>query len=414
MEIGVGIVSFTGIVLVLGLFVLLARKLFVPSGECEIRINDRLTISAAVGTRLFDVLKEAEVHLPSACRGVGTCGLCKVRIVEGGGGQAGPQELAHMTRLQALQGTRLACQVPVLAPMAVQVDAAYFGVRTWTCRVESTRNVSTLIREIVLTLPEGEEMDFRAGGFVEITCPSFQVKFADFDIGDAFRDVWDEGDLWRLEAAAGQPETRAYSMANHPGEKHNIILDVRIALPPSYAKNVSPGVVSSWLFSCKAGDSVDVAGPFGHFFVEDTDKEAVFIGGGVGMAPLRAQILDLLERRHSKRTISFWYGGRSRRELFYTDVFERLDAEHENFSWHVALSAPEAEDHWKGHTGFIHKVVHDEFLIHHPEPEGCEYYLCGPPLMVKAVLAMLDDLGVEAESIHYDDFGGASSAVERA
>ena len=412
MEIGIGIVSFTGIVLVLGLFVLLARKLFVPSGECEISINDRLTVTAAVGCRLLDVLAEAEVRLPSACGGAGTCGLCKLRVVEGGG-EAGPQELAHMTRLQAIQGTRLACQVPILAPMAVQVDAAYFGVRTWTCRVESARNVSTLIREIVLTLPEGEEMDFRAGGFVQITCPSFHVKFADFDIEDAYRDVWDKGDLWRLEAAARQPETRAYSMANHPGEKHSIILDIRIALPPTYAKNVSPGIVSSWLFSCKAGDSVDVTGPFGHFFVEDTNKEAVFIGGGVGMAPLRAQILDLLELRHSKRKISFWYGGRSRRELFYSDVFERLDAEHDNFSWHVALSAPEAEDDWKGHTGFIHKVVHDEFLIHHPEPEGCEYYLCGPPLMVKAVLAMLDDLGVEAESIHYDDFGGASSAVER-
>jgi Na+-transporting NADH:ubiquinone oxidoreductase subunit F len=272
--------------------------------------------------------------------------------------------------------------------------------------------VSTPIRKIVLSLPEGEEMDFRAGGFVQITCPPFHVRFADFDIDSSFRDVWDKDNLWNLEASARQPQTRAYSMANHPGEKHSIILNVRIALPPPHAKNVPPGIVSSWLFSCKAGDSVEVSGPFGHFFVEDTNKEAVFIGGGAGMAPLRAQILDLLEVRQSKRTISFWYGGRSKRELFYTGLFERLDAQHDNFSWHLALSAPEADDHWTGHTGFIHKVVHDHFLVHHPEPEGCKYYLCGPPLMVKAVLATLDDFGVEAESIHYDDFGGLSSAGE--
>lgn len=413
MEIGIGVVSFTGIVLVLGLIVLLARKLFVPSGECEIGINDRMTITVAVGHTLLDVLLEAGVRLPSACRGVGSCGLCKLRVVEGGG-EAGPQELAHMTRVQALRGTRLACQVPVLAPMTVEVDDAYFGVRTWTCTVKRTRNVATLIREIVLELPAGEQLDFRAGGFVQISCSAFHVKFADFQIEEAYRDIWDKGDLWRLEATARQPETRAYSMANHPGEKHDIILNVRIALPPPYAKDVPPGVVSSWLFSLKPGDSVDVTGPFGHFFVEDTNKEAVFIGGGAGMAPLRAQILDLLELGHSKRRLSFWYGARSMRELFYSDVFERLDAEHDNFSWHVALSAPEPEDDWSGHTGFIHKVVYDHFLINHPAPEDCEYYLCGPPLMVKAVLAMLDDLGVEPESIHYDDFGGASSATERA
>ena len=412
MEIGVGVISFTGIVLVLGLIVLLARRLFVPSGECEISINDRMTVSAAIGRRLLEVLAQAGVRLPSACGGAGTCGLCKLRVTEGGG-EAGPQELAQMTRAQALHGMRLACQVPVLAPMTVEVDDAYFGVRTWTCNVESTRNVSTLIREIVLSLPEGEELEFRAGGFVQLTCPSFRARFADFQIAEVFRSVWDQGGLWKLEAVARQPQTRAYSMANHPGEKHTIILNVRIALPPPYAKNVPPGIVSSWLFSLKAGDPVEVAGPFGHFFVADSKKEAVFIGGGAGMAPLRAQILDLLELRKSKRKISFWYGGRSRRELFYNEIFERLDAEHDNFFWHVALSAPQIEDDWDGHTGFIHNVVYDHYLARHPEPENCEYYLCGPPLMVKAVLAMLDDLGVEADSIHFDDFGGASSAGER-
>jgi len=411
-EIGVGVISFTGIVLVLGLFVLLARKLFVPSGECDIGINNRMTITTAVGRRLLDALAEAGVRLPSACGGAGTCGLCKLRIVAGGG-EAGPQELAHMTRAQALRGMRLACQVSVLAPMTVEVDDMYFGVRTWTCSVQRTHNVATLIREIVLELPAGEALDFRAGGFVQISCPSFHVTFADFDIGDVYRDAWDKGDLWRLEARARQAQTRAYSMANHPGEKHAIILNVRIALPPPDAREVPPGLVSSWLFSLKPGDAVDVTGPFGHFFVEDTEKEAVFIGGGAGMAPLRAQILDLLELRHSKRKLSFWYGARSMRELFYSDIFERLDTQHDNFSWHVALSAPAAEDHWQGQTGFIHKVVHDNYLSRHPAPEDCEYYLCGPPLMVKAVLAMLDDLGVEAQSIHYDDFGGASSAGER-
>jgi Na+-transporting NADH:ubiquinone oxidoreductase subunit F len=362
-EIGIGVVSFTAIVLVLGLMVLLARKVLVPSGTCTITVNDRMTLKAAVGRRLLDALADAGVRLPNACG----------------------------------------------APMAVEVDEAYFGIRTWTCIVERTRNVSTLIREIVLALPEGEEMDFRAGGFVQITCPPFRARFADFAIEDVYRDVWDRDDLWRLEASARAQETRAYSMANHPGEKNRIILNVRIALPPPYSENLPPGVVSSWLFSCKVGDPVEVTGPFGHFFVEDTDKEAVFIGGGAGMAPLRAQILDLLELRNSKRRMSFWYGSRSRRELFYNETFERLDAEHDNFSWHVALSTPEAGDDWKGHIGFIHKVVYDNYLAEHPEPEDCEYYLCGPPLMVKAVLAMLDDLGVESESIHYDDFGGASS-----
>jgi Na+-transporting NADH:ubiquinone oxidoreductase subunit F len=411
-EIGISVAFFTGIVLVLGLLVLLARKLFVPSGECDVSINDRMTVTAAVGRRLLEVLAQAEVRLPSACGGAGTCGLCKLRVIEGGG-EPGPQELAQMTRAQASRGTRLACQVPVLAPMRIEVDDAYFGVRSWTCSVQSTRNVSTLIREIVLALPEGEEMEFRAGGFVQVTCKPFHVSFADFAIEDAFRDVWDKGNLWSLEAASGQAQSRAYSMANHPGEKHKVILNVRIALPPPYAKNIAPGAVSSWLYSLRVGDLVEVTGPFGHFFVEDTDKEAVFIGGGAGMAPLRAQILDLLELRKSKRTISFWYGGRSRREIFYSEDFERLDAEHDNFSWHVALSDVQEQDDWKGHQGFIHKIAYDHFLARHPAPQDCEYYLCGPPLMVKAVLAMLDDLGVEAESIHYDDFGGASSAKER-
>lgn len=411
MEVGVGVVAFTSIVLVLSLLVLLARRLLVPSGEFEITVNERMTVTAAAGRSTLDALADAGVRLPSACGGAGTCGLCKLRVVAGGG-EAGRQELAHMTRAQAHLGTRLACQVRVLAPMAVEVAEAYFGIHTWTCTVERTRNISTFIREIILALPEGETMDSRAGGFVEIACPPFHASFGEFQIEEAYRDVWDRSNLWRLEAGTRRSETRAYSMANYPTEKSGIILNVRIALPPPGIDDAPPGIVSSWLFSRRVGDPIEVTGPFGHFFVEDTDKEAVFIGGGAGMAPLRAQILDLLEARRSRRKISLWYGARSRREVFYDDLFERLDGENDNFSWHVALSTPEPGDAWTGHVGFIHQVVYESYLAEHPAPEDCEYYLCGPPLMVKAVLAMLDDLGVESGSIHYDDFGGTSSGGE--
>ncbi len=408
MEIGISVVSFTSIVIMLGILVLLARRLLVPSGECDVRVNDRMTVRAAAGRRLLDVLADSGVRLPSACGGAGTCGLCRLQVVAGGG-EAGTQELAQMTRAQARRGDRLACQVSVLAPMTVVVDDAYFGVRTWICKVESAHNVATLIREIVLALPEGEQMDFRAGGFVEITSPPFDLEFRDLAIEDEYRDVWTRDRLWDLRVHARQPETRAYSMANHPADNRRVVLNVRVALPPPGAGDVPPGIVSSWLFSLKPGDSVEVTGPFGHFFVADTDREAVFIGGGAGMAPLHAQIRDLLERRHSGRKLSFWYGARSKREIFYADVFEHLAKEHENFSWHVALSAPEVGDAWEGLTGFIHQVVYEKYLAHHPAPEDCEYYLCGPPMMVRAVLAMLDDLGVEPESIHFDDFGGSSS-----
>ncbi len=403
-EIGFGVVSFTVIVLVLALFVLGAKRLLVPSGEGDIIVNGRKTITASIGQRLLDVLAEADIHLASACGGAGTCGLCKVRVLEGGG-EAGPQERAQMTRVEATKRVRLACQVPVLGAMAVEVEETSFGVRTWKCTVERVRNVATLIREIVLRLPEGEEMDFRAGGFVQLTCPPFNVSYSDFDIEDEYRDVWDKFHLWRLQTGTDEPVTRAYSMANHPADKGVIILNVRIALPPPHAKDMPPGVISSWLFSLKLGDNVEVMGPFGHFFVEDTDKEAIFIGGGAGMAPLRAQILDLLETRRSKRRITLWYGARSKRELFYGEVFDRLQAENANFRWYVALSEPEPKDKWQGFTGFIHEVILDNYLAAHAAPEDCEYYVCGPPLMVKAVLVMLDDLGVEREDVYYDDFG---------
>ena len=404
LEVAFGVASFTAIVLVLVLFVLTAKRILVPSGVCEITINQRKSVSARVGQRLLEVLAQAGVNLPSACGGAGTCGLCKAQV-QSGGGAAGQQELAHLSRLEAAKNYRLACQVPVLSDLSVMVDEAYFGVGTWQCTVEYTRNVSTLIREIALKLPAGERMDFRAGGFVQITCPPYRARFADFDIDAEYRDIWNKLGLWQLEASTEKPVTRAYSMANHPAEGQQILLNVRIALPPPGESDIPPGIVSSWLFGLEPNDQVEVMGPYGHFFVEDTDKEAIFVGGGAGLAPLRAQILDLLELG-SKRKMSLWYGARSKRELFYTETFDQLANEHDNFDWYVVLSEPEPTDEWKGFTGFIHRVLLENYLNDHAAPEDCEYYLCGPPLMVKAVVSTLDNLGVEQENIHYDDFGG--------
>lgn len=402
LEAALGILFFTVIVLLLTLFVLGARRVLVPHGECQIEINGRKTVDAQIGQRLLEVCQQAGIHLPSACAGAGTCGLCKTRVLAGGG-EAGPQELAHLSQREAKRGGRLACQVRILGAMAIEVDEAYFDVKTWDCVVEEVRNVSTLIREIVFRLPE--PMDFRAGGFVEIECPPYQLDFGDLEIEAEFRDVWDSFKLWDLHAGTDKPVSRAYSMANHPAEQGLVILNIRIALPPSGHPQVPPGVVSSWLFSLKAGDRVQLRGPYGHFAVEPSERELVFIGGGAGMAPLRAQILDLLETQSSPRKISYWYGARSRRELYYEDVFEGLQAKHDNFEWHPALSEPEADDRWDGYSGFIHQVAYDNYLARHPAPESCEYYLCGPPMMVQSVLAMLDELGVDEEDIHYDDFG---------
>ena len=403
-EATLGVLFFCAIVLLLTLLVLGARRLLVPRGECDITVNGRKTVQARIGSQLLSVCRDAGIQLPGACGGAGTCGLCKLRVTSGGG-EAGPQELSHLSRGEAAKGGRLACQVRILGSMTVEVDEACFDVATWPCRVETVRNVSTLIREIVLRLPEGEAMDFRAGAFVELTCPRYELAFSELDIEPQYRDVWDSMGLWRLRAAADQETTRAYSMANHPGEAGIVMLNVRIALPPPGRPDLPPGVVSSWLFSLRAGDAVDVRGPFGHFAVEASERELVFIGGGAGMAPLRAQILDLLERQGSRRRISYWYGARSRRELYYDDLFERLQREYDNFTWHPALSEAEPGDDWQGDTGFIHQVAYDNYLARHPAPENCEYYLCGPPLMVQSVRVMLDEMGVDAERIHYDDFG---------
>lgn len=404
-EIILGVGAFTFIVLMLTLFVLGARRLLVPSGECAIKVNEKTTLNASMGQRLLEVLDPAGIHLPTACGGAGTCGLCKARVLDGGG-EAKPQEIGLLSRKEIASGLRLACQVPVLGPMTVEVEDVYFGVETWQCKVVSVRHLATLIREIVLELPEQESCEFRPGSFVQITCPPYELDFADLDIEPGYRQAWDRDRLRSYKVSTDHAVTRAYSVANRPGTNKLISLNVRIALPPGHSDNIPPGIVSSWLFSLKPGETVEVTGPYGLFFVEPSDREAIFIGGGVGMAPLYAQVLDLLEAQQSDRKISYWYGARSKRELYYDDEFEKLEREHDNFGWRVALSEPEAGDDWQGYSGFVHKVIFDEYLGQHTAPEDCEYYLCGPPLMVKAVLAMLDNLGVEADAIHYDDFGG--------
>lgn len=405
-EIGFGIALFTGIVMGLAILVLAARSRLVPSGEVGITVNDGPPLRAPAGGKLLGTLADLGINLPAACGGNGTCGLCRVEVVEGGGAVL-PVETGRMPQRDIARGMRLACQVTVKRDLRVRVPEEVLGVREWRCTVRSNKTVASLIKELVLDLPAGEAMDFRAGAFIQITSPPYKAAFADFDIDPRFRDVWDRLGLWRYESVSTEPTTRAYSIASYPGERGLIILNIRIAIPPPGApESTPPGVVSSYLFSLRPGDSVTVSGPYGHFFAGETKNEMVLIGGGAGMAPMRSHILDQLKRLGSGRKITFWYGARSRRELFYVELFDRLQAEHANFRWFVALSEPEPEDRWEGFTGFIHQAAYENYLKDHPAPEECEYYLCGPPLMIQAVLHMLDGLGVDEDRILYDDFGG--------
>jgi Na+-transporting NADH:ubiquinone oxidoreductase subunit F len=405
-EILLGVLLFTTLVVFLATVVMLARARLVPAGTAAITINGDRMINARIGDRLLGALVDAGINLPSACGGAGTCGLCRVAVLGGGSGVL-PVERALFSRRDLRAGARLACQQVVKRPMALEVPEEVLGVRSWLCRVRATRNVAALIKELTLDLPSGEIMDFRAGAFIQITCPPHQIAFAQFDIDAEFHEEWDKFGLWRLRSTCTHAVTRAYSMANYPGETGRIILNIRIALPPPGSpETVPPGVVSSWLFSLRPGDEITVAGPFGHFFAPESQREMVLIGGGVGMAPMRAHILDQLERLETIRRISFWYGARSRQELFYVDLFDGLQQAHDNFSWHAALSEPKPSDRWDGPTGFIHQVLHDAYLKDHPAPEDCEYFVCGPPMMTRAVLNMLDGLGVDPAAIHYDDFGG--------
>ena len=406
MEIFVGMLMFTVVVIALVLIILAAKAKLVPSGNVDIRINEQKTVSVPAGGKLLGALADAGIFVSSACGGGGTCAQCKVHV-HSGGGDILPTEKSHINNLEAREGMRLSCQVAVKQSMDVAVPPEAFETKKWKCKVRSNRNVATFIKEFLLELPEGEEVDFKAGGYIQIECPPHEINYKDFVIEEQFHEDWDKYDVWRYVSKVEEPVTRAYSMANYPGEKGIIMLNVRVASPPPRGpEGTPPGKMSSYIFSREPGDEVTISGPYGEFFIKDTDAEMVYIGGGAGMAPLRSHIFELFKRRKTNRKVSYWYGGRSSRELFYVDHFREIEKEFPNFKFNIALSEPLPEDNWDGYTGFIHQVLHDNYLKDHPAPEDIEYYICGPPMMNAAVFKMLDDLGVEKENIAYDDFGG--------
>jgi Na+-transporting NADH:ubiquinone oxidoreductase subunit F len=405
-EVLLGVGLFTAVVLILVFVILMARSKLVATGNVSIVVNDEKKLSVGTGDKLLQVLADNELFIPSACGGGGTCGQCRCRVLSGGGAIL-PTERSVINKRDAADHYRLACQVAVKQDMTVQVPDEVFGVKRYETTVVSNRNVASFIKELVLALPESEELDFRAGGYIQIECPPHDLKYEEFDIDEKFRDEWDRYDLWRYESHVKKPEMRAYSMASFPLERTVVKLNVRIATPPPGADDsIPPGIMSSFIFNLKPGDKAVISGPYGEFFAKETDNEMVFIGGGAGMAPMRSHIFDQLIRKHSNRKMSFWYGARSLKEMFYEDEFNDLAAKNDNFDWYLALSEPQPEDNWTGLTGFIHQVLLDEYLSKHPAPEDCEYYLCGPPMMNTAVIKMLDSLGVPKENIMLDDFGG--------
>ncbi len=396
---------FTTLLVLLVLIILTVRAHLVPQGEVIIRVNDERDIKVSSGGRLLELLADAGIYVPSACGGGGTCGQCRV-IVKSGGGSMLPTEASLISKKEARQGERLACQLVVTGDLAIHVPEDIFGVKKWECSVRSNHNVATFIKELVLDLPSGEHIDFKAGGYIQVECPPHELSYSDFDIDEKYLPDWVQYDLLKLQSKVTQPTMRAYSMANYPEENDIIMLNVRIATPPPQLQGKVPtGVMSSYIFNLKPGDRVKVSGPYGEFLARETDHEMVFIGGGAGMEPMRSHIFDQLKRLKSKRKISFWYGARSLREAFYREEFDELDASHENFSWHLALSEPLPEDNWTGLTGFIHNVLYENYLKDHPAPEDCEYYLCGPPMMNAAITRLLEELGVEKENVLFDDFG---------
>ncbi len=402
-----GVVVFITIVVALVLALMGARKKLVNSAAVTITINEDpdKAIKSSAGTTLLNILSANKIFIPSACGGKGSCGVCKVHIHEGGGAML-PTEEGHISRGEAREGVRLACQVKVKGDLSIEVEPEIFSVKKWVCTVRSNENVATFIKEFVIDLPEGESVPFRAGGYIQIDCPPHVQKYSDFIIEEEYRDDWDKFDMWRFVSTVTEPVTRAYSMANYPEEYGMIMLNIRIASPPPRMPDVPPGIMSSYIFGRKPGDEVTISGPFGEFFAKDTKNEMVFIGGGAGMAPMRSHIFDQFKRLKTDRKVSFWYGARSLREAFYVEHFDAIAGDYDNFEWHLALSDPLPEDNWSGYTGFIHKVVLDNYLSTHESPEDAEYYMCGPPMMNQAVTNMLLDLGVEPENIMLDDFGG--------
>jgi Na+-transporting NADH:ubiquinone oxidoreductase subunit F len=401
-----GVVMFTGVILALVALLLAARRKLVASGDVAILINEDpgRALKTAAGNTLLGALASNGILIPSACGGKGACGVCEV-VVHEGGGDLLPTESGFISPGEAKRGVRLACQVKVKRDMSIELPAEVFSVAKWECKVLGNRNVATFIKELVLALPEGENVPFRAGGYVQIEAPPHQVNFRDIAVEPPFNEDWEKFDLWRFKSVVSEPVTRAYSMANYPLEKGLLKFTIRIAFPPGYNEAMPPGKMSSYLFNLKPGDAVTVSGPYGEFFARETDAEMCFVGGGAGMAPMRSHIFDQLLRLNSKRKMTYWYGARSLKEAFYVDEFDKLQAEHPNFNWTLALSEPLPEDDWTGPTGFIHKVLLDRYLGQHRAPEDIEYYMCGPGVMNKAVIAMLLDLGVERENIMLDDFG---------
>jgi Na+-transporting NADH:ubiquinone oxidoreductase subunit F len=403
-EIILGVMMFTVIVLLLVAVILSARAKLVSSGSVQIVINGEKTVETEAGGKLLQTLAANEVFLSSACGGGGTCAQCKCKVTDGGGSML-PTEEAHFTKGEAREGWRLSCQVPVKQDMVVEVPEEVFGVKKWETTVESNPNMATFIKELTLRLPEGESVDFRAGGYVQLECPPFEINFSDFDIEEEYRGDWEHFKFFDFKCINKEETIRAYSMANYPEEQGVVKFNIRIATPPPGTTGINPGIMSSYTFNLKPGDKVTVYGPFGEFFAKETDAEMVFVGGGAGMAPMRSHIFDQLKRLKSDRKISFWYGARSLKELFYKEDYDSLADEFSNFEWHVAMSDPQPEDNWEGLTGFIHNVLLEKYLKDHPAPEDCEYYMCGPPIMNQSVITMLEAMGVEPENIMLDDFG---------
>ncbi|MEA3505862.1 MAG: NADH:ubiquinone reductase (Na(+)-transporting) subunit F [Bacteroidota bacterium] len=408
--IGVGIVAFLFVTLFLVSVLLIARKKLMPQGEVTLTINDEKEITVNPGSTLLSTLTSNDILLPSACGGGGTCGMCKCQVFEGGGTIL-PTEKGFFTRKEQQSDWRLGCQVKVRDNMKIGVPKEVFGIKKWECEVVSNNNVATFIKEFVVKLPKGEKMDFRSGGYIQIDIPACEVDFKDIAIDADYKEDWDKFNMWELKMKNPEPIYRAYSMASYPAEDEIIKLNIRIATPPFDRKTggfmkVNPGIASSFIFNAKPGDKVTISGPYGEFFIKDTQNEMMFIGGGAGMAPMRSHIFDLFKTRHTDRKATFWYGGRSMRELFYVDEFKDIEEKNQNFKFNIGLSEPLPEDNWEGYTGFIHNVIMDNYLKKHEEPEEIEYYLCGPPMMNQAVLKMLDDNGVPPENIMFDDFGG--------
>ncbi len=403
------LVVFLVVVLLLVALLLVLMENLVPQGDVTVTVNGDKQLTVPMGGTLISTLAEQQVYLPSACGGKGSCGQCRCRVLEGGGAVL-PTELPHLSRREVLDHWRLGCQVKVKGPMQIQLPESVLSVKKWEGEVVSTRNVATFIREIVMRLPQGERLDFLSGSYIQVDVPKLVVDHRDILVDDAYRGDWQRLGLFSLVMRNDEPCTRAYSMANHPAEGDVVMLNVRIATPPPDRvhggfQRLNPGVCSSYMWSLRPGDKVTLSGPYGEFHVLPSDREMMFIGGGAGMAPMRSHIFDLFLTQHTQRKVTFWYGGRSLKELFYTEEFENLAQEHDNFDFHVALSEPLEEDHWTGPKGFIHQVIFDSYLGSHPEPEEIEYYLCGPGPMTNAVVKMLDALGVPKQNIFFDDFG---------